>query len=283
MLDRLAEIGVLSPDGRGYGPEDVRIIDAIARFREGGYDERLGFTVYDTLRYVSALEPLVAEEVSVLLERLAGEERAVDIVAAGDRAAARPDRRDPLQAPPGRVPVAALTDGQRIWPNRVDLQLGRSCPTLRCGRIRRGALAVSYDSRWTGRLSIRHDSVMGIQVLAFDGVLDAGTLPAAHESAQAAIDRGAPLVLDLHALRDVLGDAGAQLWAMLRELRAAGLAVAVVRSPAPAVTQVVDAARADGEVPVADGLSAAIEAVSPRWSPDGPRWTPDRAVQVRRD
>jgi DNA-binding transcriptional MerR regulator len=83
VLDRLAEIGVLSPDGRGYGPEDVRIIDAIARFREGGYDERLGFTVYDTLRYVRALEPLVEEEVRVLLERLAGEERAVDIVAAG--------------------------------------------------------------------------------------------------------------------------------------------------------------------------------------------------------
>jgi DNA-binding transcriptional MerR regulator len=83
VLDRLAEIGVLSPDARGYGPDDVRIVDAIARFRAGGYDERLGFTVYDTLRYVRALEPLVEEEVQVLHERLAGEERAVDIVAAG--------------------------------------------------------------------------------------------------------------------------------------------------------------------------------------------------------
>ena len=83
VLDRLAEIGVLSPDARGYGPEDMRIVDAIARFREGGYEERLGFTVYDTLRYVRALEPLVEEEVRVLVERLAGEERAVDIVAAG--------------------------------------------------------------------------------------------------------------------------------------------------------------------------------------------------------
>ncbi len=61
----------------------MRIVDAIARFRAGGYDERLGFTVYDTLRYVRALEPLVAEEVRVLQERLAGEEAAVDIVAAG--------------------------------------------------------------------------------------------------------------------------------------------------------------------------------------------------------
>lgn len=83
VLDRLIEIGALSEDAGGFGPEDVRIIEAIARFRAGGYDERLGFTVYDTLRYVRALEPLVREEVSVLLERLAGEEGAVDIVAAG--------------------------------------------------------------------------------------------------------------------------------------------------------------------------------------------------------
>jgi DNA-binding transcriptional MerR regulator len=83
VLDRLIEIGALSEDAGGFGPEDVRIIDAIARFREGGYDERLGFTVYDTLRYVRALEPLVREEVDVISERLAGEERAADIVAAG--------------------------------------------------------------------------------------------------------------------------------------------------------------------------------------------------------
>jgi DNA-binding transcriptional MerR regulator len=83
VLDRLADIGVLDPDDRGYGPDDVRIVDAIARFRAGGYDERLGFTVYDTLRYLRALEPLVQEEVRTLKDRLAGEERAVDIVAAG--------------------------------------------------------------------------------------------------------------------------------------------------------------------------------------------------------
>ena len=83
VLDRLASIGVLDPDERGYGPEDVRIIDAIARFRQGGYDERLGFTVYDTLRYVEALEPLVGEEVRVLRSRLEGEPAAAEIVAAG--------------------------------------------------------------------------------------------------------------------------------------------------------------------------------------------------------
>ena len=51
----------------------MEIIEAIVRFRAGGYEETLGFTVYDTLRYRDALEPLVAEEVRVLLDRLAGE------------------------------------------------------------------------------------------------------------------------------------------------------------------------------------------------------------------
>jgi DNA-binding transcriptional MerR regulator len=83
VLDRLAEIGVLTPTDEGYDTEDVRIVDAIARFRAGGYDERLGFTVYETLRYREALEPLVRLEVEALLERLAGEERAADIIAAG--------------------------------------------------------------------------------------------------------------------------------------------------------------------------------------------------------
>jgi DNA-binding transcriptional MerR regulator len=86
VLERLAEIGVLTPTQRGYDKDDVKIIEAIANFRAGGYDEALGFTVYDTLRYRTALEPLVEEEVRALLERLAGEvdvERAMEIVAAG--------------------------------------------------------------------------------------------------------------------------------------------------------------------------------------------------------
>jgi DNA-binding transcriptional MerR regulator len=86
VLDRLAELGILTPDGSGFSPSDVRIIEAITRFRAGGYDERLGFTVYDTLRYKQALEPLVAEEVEVLTQRLAGDldpERAIEIVEAG--------------------------------------------------------------------------------------------------------------------------------------------------------------------------------------------------------
>ena len=86
VLDRLAEIGVLTPNQRGYDSDDLKIIEAIASFRAGGYDEALGFTVYDTLRYRRALEPLVEEEVRALLDRLAGEvdvERAMEIVAAG--------------------------------------------------------------------------------------------------------------------------------------------------------------------------------------------------------
>ncbi len=86
VLDRLEEIGVLSPTTRGYDPDDVAIIEAISRFRAGGYDEALGFTVYDTLRYKEALEPLVADEVGTLLARLAGEvsvERAAEIIESG--------------------------------------------------------------------------------------------------------------------------------------------------------------------------------------------------------
>ena len=86
VLDRLAELDVLTPSSRGYDADDVKIIEAVSRFRAGGYDEQLGFTVFDTLRYRDALEPLVAEEVRILLDRLAGEvevERALEIIAAG--------------------------------------------------------------------------------------------------------------------------------------------------------------------------------------------------------
>ncbi len=86
VLDRLEEIGVLSPTSAGYTADDVAIIEAISRFRAGGYDEALGFTVYDTLRYQEALKPLVEEEIRTLLERLAGEvpvERAAEIIASG--------------------------------------------------------------------------------------------------------------------------------------------------------------------------------------------------------
>jgi DNA-binding transcriptional MerR regulator len=86
VLDRLEELGILSPNSRGYSPSDVKIVEAISRFRAGGYDEQLGFTVYDTLRYKSALEALVSEEVAVLMERLVGEmetDDAVELIESG--------------------------------------------------------------------------------------------------------------------------------------------------------------------------------------------------------
>jgi DNA-binding transcriptional MerR regulator len=86
VLDRLKKIGVLTPGRGGYDLDDVKIIEAISRFRAGGYEEALGFTVYDTLRYREALGPLVEEEVRALLDRLVGEVevgRAVEMIAAG--------------------------------------------------------------------------------------------------------------------------------------------------------------------------------------------------------
>ena len=86
VLDRLGEIGLLTPNSRGYSELDVQVIEAIGRFRAGGYDEQIGFTVYDTLRYKRALEELVKEEVQVVLERLAGElepDRVVELMEAG--------------------------------------------------------------------------------------------------------------------------------------------------------------------------------------------------------
>jgi DNA-binding transcriptional MerR regulator len=106
VLDRLEELSVLTPNGRGYDADDVAIIEAISRFRAGGYEEALGFTVYDTLRYREALTPLVEEEVRVLLDRLAGQvevDRAVEIIASG----AEP-LRDLIGAMHSKLLVAAL-------------------------------------------------------------------------------------------------------------------------------------------------------------------------------
>ncbi len=86
VLNRLAELEVLTPNSRGYSQRDVEIVEAISRFRAGGYEESIGFTVYDTLRYKRALQGLVKEEVQVLMDRLAGEVetgRAVELIEAG--------------------------------------------------------------------------------------------------------------------------------------------------------------------------------------------------------
>jgi DNA-binding transcriptional MerR regulator len=110
VLDRLEELSVLTPNSRGYDADDIAIIEAISRFRAGGYEEAIGFTVYDTLRYREALQPLVEEEVRVLLDRLPGTvevERAVEIIASG----AEP-LRDLIGAMHSKLLLAALR-GQR--------------------------------------------------------------------------------------------------------------------------------------------------------------------------
>jgi DNA-binding transcriptional MerR regulator len=111
VLDRLEALGVLTPNARGYDPDDVAIIQAISRFRAGGYEEAIGFTVYDTLRYRQALEPLVEEEVSVLLDRLAGldVDRAVGIISSG----AEP-LRELIGAMHSKLLLAALRRQRRL-------------------------------------------------------------------------------------------------------------------------------------------------------------------------
>ena len=86
VLDRLEEIGILTPTRRGYDKDDIEIIVAMSRFRAGGYEQAIGFTVYDTLRYREALVPLVEEEVALLRDRLAGRvepDRAVELIRSG--------------------------------------------------------------------------------------------------------------------------------------------------------------------------------------------------------
>ena len=86
VLDRLAEVGILSPAGDGYLPSDVRIVEAISRFRAGGYDERIGFTVYDAARFLEPLRARARSEVELLSEKLVGRfepDRAAELIEAG--------------------------------------------------------------------------------------------------------------------------------------------------------------------------------------------------------
>lgn len=83
-LDKLAELRVMGDGSRGYDPDEVRIVQAFMRFRDTGFGEELGFTVYDALRYVEALEPLVREETQTFLHRMVDRdvapERAVELM-----------------------------------------------------------------------------------------------------------------------------------------------------------------------------------------------------------
>jgi DNA-binding transcriptional MerR regulator len=86
VLERLAEIGILGPLGDGLSPSDVRIVEAISRFRAGGYDERIGFTVYDAARFLEPLRELARREVELLSEKVVGRfepDRAAELLEAG--------------------------------------------------------------------------------------------------------------------------------------------------------------------------------------------------------
>ena len=84
-LRRLEELGVLSPDERGYSPAEVRIIDAISRFRAAGWNETTGFGARDVARLMNGLEPVIADELGLLLERFAGldPDRAAELLDGG--------------------------------------------------------------------------------------------------------------------------------------------------------------------------------------------------------
>lgn len=85
-LERLGELGVVSPAADGYTASDVRIVEAIARFRAGGYDERVGFTVHDAARFLEPLRALARREVELLSEKVVGPiepDRAAEMIEAG--------------------------------------------------------------------------------------------------------------------------------------------------------------------------------------------------------
>jgi DNA-binding transcriptional MerR regulator len=84
-LRRLTELGVLTPTRGGYSQTDVRIIEAISRFRAAGWNETTGFGARDVARLMTGLEPVIADELQLLTERFSalGPDRAGDIVEGG--------------------------------------------------------------------------------------------------------------------------------------------------------------------------------------------------------
>ncbi len=86
-LDRLEDLGVISPETKGktkvYGALDAGIVDAIGRMRDSGFSEDLGFVADDLLLYEEGLQKIVGAEVERFLSRLAGRvdpEKAVDLM-----------------------------------------------------------------------------------------------------------------------------------------------------------------------------------------------------------
>lgn len=86
VVDKLAELRVIGDGDPGYDADEVLIVEAFRRFRSTGFGEELGFTAYDALRYLDALEPLVREEAQTFLHRMVDRDvtpdRAVELMLA---------------------------------------------------------------------------------------------------------------------------------------------------------------------------------------------------------
>jgi DNA-binding transcriptional MerR regulator len=86
VIAALEEVDVIGPGSDGYSDADARIVEAIARFRAGGYDESIGFTVHDAARFIEPLEQLAGRELTMLADKLVGRhepERVVELYEAG--------------------------------------------------------------------------------------------------------------------------------------------------------------------------------------------------------
>jgi DNA-binding transcriptional MerR regulator len=110
VLDGFERIGLLDPvagkNGPRYGQADAEFLAAISRFRESGYGEALGFTIYDALIYMRHLEALARDEVDVISEKLPGKlsaDEAADLIERGHE-----PMRDLLSAMHMKLLVAEL-------------------------------------------------------------------------------------------------------------------------------------------------------------------------------
>ncbi len=86
VIAALEQVGVIGPERNGYSEPDARIVEAVARFRAGGYDERIGFTVHDAARFLEPLSDLAGRELGMLADKLVGRhdpERVVALYEAG--------------------------------------------------------------------------------------------------------------------------------------------------------------------------------------------------------
>ncbi len=98
QLKDFEEWGLISPrrDGRRkvFNPVQVDVADALAHLAEAGFDEEHGWVLPDVMMYQDSLRELLSKEVSLFLQRAAGEGRGPhDLVA---RAQVAVERVTPL-------------------------------------------------------------------------------------------------------------------------------------------------------------------------------------------